>query len=272
MSRGMPERSPSDRASRPAARLLLALTALSIPGCTSGGDHAARGPRDAGEKHDGAVGSLDAAWQEPGDARAPVDAGDGDADEARDGGPQGLEERCVIFLHGKSGAGFATQRTPQHLFVGPTGNADGWGGKQWLYFPEAQLGEVRAIIGKVIRDNACGKVIVHGFSNGAAAAAKLYCQGDDFEGRVLGYVIDDPVPDHGADSCSPHAGVKARLYWTGALTPTDGWSCQEADWTCEGGKTVGITRYAANLKLQRTQSVKSSHEPYTDPPEYLSWR
>jgi hypothetical protein len=209
-------------------------------------------------------------------ASSAADTGAVDAAAARDAAPEdarlsGAQRKCVVFLHGKSGAGFSTERMPAYWLVGPTGNTEGWGGKQWLYFPEARFVEVRQLIRKALQDNACTQAILHGFSNGAAAVAKLYCRGESFEGTVLGYVIDDPVPDHGADTCAPPPGAKARLYWTGALTAPDGWRCADGDWTCEGGTTVGIQKYAANLRLPATQSVNNRHEPYANPPEYRSW-
>jgi hypothetical protein len=180
-------------------------------------------------------------------------------------------QRCVLFLHGKSGAGFEPQLGAGYLRLGPAGNADGWGGKQWLYFPAARLAEVRRIVAKALDDHACRDAIVHGFSNGGAAAAKLYCSGESFGGRVAGYLIDDPVPDHGADICAPAAAVRGRLYWTGTLEAPDAWKCAERDWTCDGGTTVGIWKYAANLKLQAARSASRGHTPYADPPEYQSW-
>jgi hypothetical protein len=190
---------------------------------------------------------------------------------AHDGGAAAPEQRCVVFLHGKSGTGFPTERGASYLRVGPTGNADGWGGRQWLYFPEAKLAELRTLVGDAIAREGCTEVILHGFSNGGAAVAKLYCTGERFGGRVIGYVMDDPVPDHAADGCAPAAGTQAKLYWTTALTPAPGWSCSEQDWTCEGGSTVGIQKFAANLGLSVTPSVHTRHEPTLDPPEYRSW-
>lgn len=195
-----------------------------------------------------------------------------DSGAALDGGTSGLPVKsCVVSLHGKSGGGFDAYQRDGYLMVGPTGNADGWGGKQWIYFPDAQLAQVQRIVAAAIADNACTRVVIHGFSNGAAAAAKLYCRGNTFGGVVTGYVIDDPVPDHGADRCAPSAGVKLRLYWTGGLTPADGWNCAEGDWTCEGGQTVGIDKYQANLSTTRVQSIHTQHAPYDSPPEYADW-
>ena len=44
--------------------------------------------------------------------------------------------RCIVRLHGKSGAGGETVEEDGVMNVLPDGNAEGWGGRQWLYFPE----------------------------------------------------------------------------------------------------------------------------------------
>jgi hypothetical protein len=197
----------------------------------------------------------------PADGTAP-------AGPAVDAGAQPVR-RCVVFLHGKGGAGGPSLPAEGYLRVAPVGNADGWGGKQWLYFPDARFAEVRAIVASALDGAGCTRALVHGFSNGGAAAAKLYCRGDSFGGRVQAYVFDDPVPDHGADACTPPAGTQATLYWTGALgQAAAGWSCAEGDWTCEGGSTIGVQRYAQNLGLAVGKSIHTSHTPYENPPEY----
>lgn len=180
--------------------------------------------------------------------------------------------QCVVFLHGKSGKGEPLLQGPVYALVRPNGNAEGWGGRQWIYFPESHYAEVRQIVARAIEESGCERVILHGFSNGGALTAKLYCRGEDFGGKVIGYVIDDPVVDHAADQCKPLAGKGLRLYWTGALSKaTDGWECEDGDWTCEGGTTIGIDKYAANLGVKPTQSAKTKHAPYDEPPDYARW-
>jgi pimeloyl-ACP methyl ester carboxylesterase len=118
----------------------------------------------------------------------------------------------------------------------------------------------------------CGRAVVQGFSNGAAAAGKLYCRGETFGGSVLGYLLDDPVPDGGVVGCRPPAGVQVRLYSTGGLAvATDGWSCASQDWTCEGGRTIGIDRYARELGTTVAPSIHRTHAEYTDPPDVAAW-
>jgi hypothetical protein len=140
-----------------------------------------------------------------------------------------------------------------------------------LYFPETLYQQVREIVAGAIDSGKCRQVIVHGFSNGASAAAKLYCRGERFGDRIRGYIVDDPVPD-AVNGCKPPDGVRLRLYWTGALSQaTDGWNCAAGDWTCEGGQTIGIEKYARALGVEVTPSVHTTHAKYSSPPEYVDW-
>jgi hypothetical protein len=180
--------------------------------------------------------------------------------------------RCVVHLHGKGGNGGPSTTIDGIVHLRPAGNATGWKGRQWLYFPDSGYEVVRSIVTNAVSDAGCGKILVHGFSNGAAAAAKLFCRGESFGSRTVGYVLDDPVPDHGADHCTPAPGVKVRLYSTGALAvATDGWFCASGDWTCEGGTTVGIANYAKSLNTEVQRSVNTTHKEYESPPEYTTW-
>jgi hypothetical protein len=180
--------------------------------------------------------------------------------------------RCLVRLHGKGGTG-AEDRVDDRGFVeiSPTGNADGWGASQWLYFPDEDYTDARQIVVDAVER--CRAVIVDGFSNGAAFAAKLYCRGEDLGGRLVRVVIDDPVPDHGVVDCDPDAAVDVTLYWTGALDSTarPGWDCADADWTCEGGTTIGIDAYADALGTAARESVHRDHAWYRDAPELTDW-
>ena len=176
---------------------------------------------------------------------------------------------CVVSLHAKGGGGqpeWTGSDGVRHSF--PGGNADGWGGRQWLYYPESNYETVRGIVANDVIAGGCGRVVVDGFSNGAAFAAKLYCRGETFGGTVVGYIIDDPVVDHAVEGCS-HPPVNAILYWTGDVDQADGWPC--GDWTCEGESTIGIARYEAAMGLVRTPSIYTVHRQYEDPPELHSW-
>ncbi len=181
-------------------------------------------------------------------------------------------ERCTVMLHGKGGNGaspvMVDDRTAR---IAPSGNADGWSGRQWLYFPDDRYEEARQVVVDAARN--CAQMIVGGFSNGAAFAASLWCRGETFDGRLVGVVIDDPVPDASADGCAPADGVPATLYWTGGLDDmaTPGRSCDEIDWTCAGGTLVGIEAFAASLGLSITPSPNTEHTAFADAPELTSW-
>lgn len=177
--------------------------------------------------------------------------------------------RCVVRLHGKGGDGTDTWVDDGITFVSPRGNARGWDGRQWLYFPEREYAEAVAVVADAIADEGCGPVIINGFSNGGAFAAKLYCRGETFGRRVIGVVIDDPVVDSAVLDCKPAPGVDVTLYWTGYLerTARPGWNCKDEDWTCEGGRTIGIDAYEDALGVTAKESPYDEHRWYEDAPE-----
>lgn len=182
-------------------------------------------------------------------------------------------QRCVVRLHGKGGDGADTWHVGDVAYVSPTGNAKGWNAREWLYFPAKEYDAAVAIVADAIESEDCGPVIIDGFSNGGAFAAKLYCRGETFGGRVIRVVVDDPVVDTAVEDCEPAPGVDVALYWTGALASTakPGWNCKEQDWTCEGGKTIGIDAYAEALDTEVLESRHSQHRWYEDAPELEDW-
>jgi hypothetical protein len=181
-------------------------------------------------------------------------------------------ERCLVRLHGKGGGGTETVVEDDVSIIAPDGNAEGWGGLQWIYFPDDEYAVARDSVEAAI--DGCSQVIVNGFSNGGAFAAKLYCRGETFDGRLTGVVVDDPVVDEAVEGCSPDPSVAVTLYWTGALEAEaqPGWDCAEADWTCEGGRTIGIDAYARALGTEAMESPFEEHEWYLDAPELSEWR
>jgi hypothetical protein len=179
--------------------------------------------------------------------------------------------RCVVRLHGKGGQGAPTTTIGEVTYVAPDGNADGWGGRQWLYFPDEEYESARAVVAEAVAG--CGPIIIHGFSNGASFAAAMYCRGETFDGRLRRVVIDDPVTDHVVDSCRPDPSVAVTLYATGALDAQApvGWRCSEGDWTCQGGDIIGIDAWSRALGVPRQQSAHTDHQPYDDAPELSDW-
>jgi hypothetical protein len=186
-------------------------------------------------------------------------------------GPVGV--RCVVTLHGHGGTAQATQSIFGIRYVYPGGNASAAGGGQrWLYFGEDQYAAARATVAQAIDANGCSRVVIDGFSNGAAFAAKLYCRGDTFDGRVAGYVVDDPVTDRATAACARATGSNVAMYWTGGLDYAPaGFDCPNNGWTCEGGSLIGRDAYAATLGVPLQRSVHTNHEPYLWPPEVGRW-
>jgi pimeloyl-ACP methyl ester carboxylesterase len=180
--------------------------------------------------------------------------------------------RCIVRLHGKSGSGRATTSDDEGLLtVMPTGNEDGWGGRQWIYFPERRYEEARDVVSSAIAANGCGQVVINGFSNGAAFAASMFCSGETFNGVVKGYVIDDPVTDTATDGCAPTPDVDVVMYWTTAIAQPPGTDCAVIDWTCAGGTTIDVAAYAANLGTAVTPSPFTDHQWFWDAPEITTF-
>jgi hypothetical protein len=179
--------------------------------------------------------------------------------------------KCLVRLHGKGGTGAPTTTVGDVTVLAPTGNSDGWGAKQWLYFPANEYEAARAIVADAVDD--CGEIIVGGFSNGASFATAMYCHSETFGGRLRRVVVDDPVTDHAVDGCKPDRSVAVTLYATGALEQQApaGTSCAELDWTCQGGETLGIDAWSSALGVPRQQSPHTDHQPYTDAPELSDW-
>ena len=181
-------------------------------------------------------------------------------------------DRCLVRLHGKGEEGAPTTVANGVTVVAPTGNADGWGGRQWLYFPDQEYDAARAVVSEAAAG--CQQVIVDGFSNGASFAAKLYCRGETLGGRLVRVIVDDPVVDAGVEGCRPDPSVAVTLYWTGALAAQSaaGGECAQNDWTCEGGTTIGIDAYQQALGTTRHASPNTDHKPFLDAPEASMWR
>jgi len=179
-------------------------------------------------------------------------------------------ERCVLRVHGRSATGEASVLREGYAEISPTGNDEAFGGHQWLYFPEQEYGDARRIIVAAIDSAGCERVVLNGFSNGAAFVAKLFCRGETFAGRLVGVVIDDPVPDAAVLACKPAPRIRAALYWTGALDDV-GIDCAEIDFTCEGGRLIGVDAYADALGVTIQPSAFDEHQWYRDADELEAW-
>ena len=187
--------------------------------------------------------------------------------------PAVTAEDCVVRLHGKSESGAPTQLDGDVARVAPNGNQRDGNGYKWIYFPDEEYAVARGIVTDAIAQFGCERIVLGGFSNGAAFAAKLYCSGDDLGATIVGVVIDDPVPDNGAAGCAPLQEAPVTLFWTGALTATaqPGWDCDDGGWICEGGTTVGVEQFAADLGTTITPSPFTEHIANVDAPEWTAF-
>lgn len=186
----------------------------------------------------------------------------------------GADNDCVVWLHGKGGEGAPATRVGDQVFVYPEGNGEAWGGHEWAYADPDDLVAAVLVVEAAAIDAGCQRVVVDGFSNGGAMAAKLYCEGITLDGALVGVVIDDPVTDASADFCDPAAGVEVALYWTGKLPEwgPPGVDCDgDIDWTCEGGTVMSIDEYADRLGVDWQESIHTDHEWYLDAPEIAAW-
>jgi pimeloyl-ACP methyl ester carboxylesterase len=200
----------------------------------------------------------------------PSGAGTQATDRAQD---PATTQDCIVRLHGKGGSGQPSQDVDGVVEVSPDGNDDGWGARQWLYFPADRYDEARRIVEVALDDEGCDRAIVDGFSNGAAFAASLLCRGENFDNRVIGYIVDDPVPDRAVEGCAAPDGMNAVVYWTGGLdgSATPGADCASIDWTCDGGTMIGIEAYAEAIGVSVTASPFTDHQWHRDAPELTEW-
>lgn len=181
-------------------------------------------------------------------------------------------ERCVVRVHGRSETGAPPEQREGYAVLSPTGNDTAGDGHQWRYDSEEATAEARTLIVDAVDAAGCERVVLHGFSNGGGFVGALVCGGDDLAGRLVGAVIDDPVPDDAVVGCAPAAGVERALFWTGALTQAErGASCEDIGWTCAGDELLGIEAYAEALGVEVQPSPHDEHVWYDDPPEVEAW-
>lgn len=204
------------------------------------------------------------------------------SDDEGDGGdatptttlPEGLTaERCVVRLHGRGETGAEAEVHDGVAELAPTGNGEAGDGHEWLYDEDADLDEAVSIVGDLVEQVGCNRVVLDGFSNGAAFAATVACRGETFGGTLAGVVVDDPPPDEGVVGCAPGPGVEVALYWTGALDEQaqPGADCGDIGWTCAGGRLLGLDAYAEALGVEVQESPFDEHRWYRDAPEIQEW-
>jgi hypothetical protein len=180
--------------------------------------------------------------------------------------------RCIVRLHGAGGGGQPTAVWGGVADVMPDGNGElASGGRLWDYDGDADFAEARQIIEQAV--TTCDAIMLDGFSNGAAFAAALYCSGENFAGRLLRVVIDDPVTDASVVDCAPDPTVAVAVYWTGGLAPssTPGSDCSESEYVCLGGTMLGIDAFAEALGVEPIASIYTDHRWHWYAPELADW-
>lgn len=187
--------------------------------------------------------------------------------------PEGLDaEACLVRVHGRGGTGALPIEHEGYVELAPTGNAVHDAGHVWLYGDDEDYASALGRLTAAVEGAGCERVVLHGFSNGGALVGHLLCRGEDLGGTLVGVVIDDPVPDQGAEGCTPPPAVRVAVYWTGALTQaTAGTSCASIGFVCRGDELVGIDAYAAAVGAEVQASPNSEHAWYLDAPEATAW-
>jgi len=179
---------------------------------------------------------------------------------------------CLVRIHGRTETGSAPVQRDGYAELSPTGNAEFGDGHVWLYDTDERYADARRIVAGAIDGAECERVVLDGFSNGGAFAARLFCQGESFGGTVVGVIIDDPVPDDSTNPCDPAPGVEVALYWTGALSgAAAGIACESIGYTCGGELLVGIDAFADGLRTEILVSPHVDHVQYQDAPEIGRW-
>jgi pimeloyl-ACP methyl ester carboxylesterase len=178
-----------------------------------------------------------------------------------------VADRCLVRLHGRGDQGADPVDRGTYAEVAPTGNGTAGDGYEWRYDSTEAFTTARELVVGWIEAVGCERVVVDGFSNGGGFAGALYCRGESFDGRLVGVVLDDPVPDDAVAACRPPEADVA-LYWTGALAEAEpGVACADIGFTCGGDVLLGIDAYAEALGTTAQASPYDEHRWYRDAPE-----
>lgn len=171
-------------------------------------------------------------------------------------------------VHGRSETGALPVERDGYLELAPIGTTTSGDGHMWEYDDPDDRADGLARITEAVDAAGCERVVLHGFSNGGGFVGALVCDGEDLDGRLVGAVVDDPVPDEGTEDCDRDPELPVVVYWTGALVQaTPGATCESLGWICAGDTVVGIDAYAAGLGVDVTASPMTEHAWFDDAPE-----
>jgi len=178
--------------------------------------------------------------------------------------------RCILYIHG---AGTTPEALGDEvweedlLYLTPASPNNEWP-HFWLYdgphnyeFDPDDTTEPYDNLVSYLTDyldqNECGPVMMHGASNGGCLAAKIYCSGEDFGGRLWMAIVDDPVPDAGVIGCAPSPAVQRSLFVhsTELVTSAESYvdnRCSQTDvveypWYCQDDIGFDKEEYEAHI-------------------------
>ncbi len=137
----------------------------------------------------------------------------------------------------------------------------------------------------------CGPTMVVGGSNGGGFAAKLYCRGEDFGGRVWGYFLKDPIWDHGVLGCTPSANISHKFavhsVWLKRLAEgtapeyrcdeisevdvRDQFTGENGDWYCEDNRTMSQVDWEQATGIRSVLAGTDHIGSYDLEPDLADW-
>ena len=186
-----------------------------------------------------------------------VDAGVSRVDAGFDAGvvPVTTGKKCNLHLHWAGGTGRPDSLNLEGVTeVWPTSPTGAFwlydGPHNFAYDPttgEAEYQVIVTFLRGVLTQRQCGPTVVIGYSNGGGLAAKLFCNGETFGGRVWGSIVVDPVMDDGVRGCAPSPLVRKVLFTHSdelkASAASANHSCSVTSWYCEDNRTMPVSEY-----------------------------
>lgn len=200
-------------------------------------------------------------------------------------------QRCSVLLHG-AGADFgaiAQQEAQLNSAVELTsmgvktlmpisnnwtdflGNHWGYDGPHnFQYDPDSPTDEAAyqgfvSIVRNRITQANCGPTYIEGGSNGGGFLAKMFCDGEDFGGRVWGVYMKDPVMDTGVLNCNPSSNIKkAVVGYSDELeeqkppAASDNYRCRSTPWQwyCNDDTTMLVGQYTQQINNHNKVDVE----------------
>ncbi len=180
--------------------------------------------------------------------------------------PPPAGKKCTVLLHGAGGGSIGSadwgryNNQPVALIQPRSPNGNFWlydGPHNFQFDPTSSADEnyyndtVTSINNAVNTEGCTGAILLMGQSNGGAMAAKMYCRGYDFNGRLTGLILDDPVPDQAVLNCNrQNLKYKIYLYSDGLTNEANqaggvNYRCSNmpSQWYCENDTALPRTQF-----------------------------